>query len=434
MPAIKPDRLLGDLYKLRTFGTYKTGVHRPTFSADDIASRAWFAEQCTAAGLETTIDGIGNILGKSTAAGRKALSGSHLESQNEAGWLDGALGCIYALEASRAISEAGGDTGVDVVVFADEEGHFGSFLGSKSFTGLLTEADIDKAKDKTHGTPLREALQAAGYAGRPRLVIEPERYDSFFEAHIEQGASLEGEEKRIGVVTAIVAIWQYGITVTGEQNHAGTTSMTRRRDAGLALIKLLNAIDKRFPEICGPRTVWTTGRITLDPGSHSIIPGRAEALFQLRDADPAVLDKLHAELNDLVAAANRVSRCQFELTRDLAVDARAHGRAADGGARYGGRAPRAGQAHAHAERRRPRRAMARAQAPCRHDVRAVDQRHQPSLEREHLGRRPGARRAGVHGWDCGGVEGLTEPFDRPATFFPCPEGSAWQTASKQHRN
>jgi beta-ureidopropionase / N-carbamoyl-L-amino-acid hydrolase len=314
MPAIKPDRLLGDLYKLRTFGTYKTGVHRPTFSAEDIASRAWFAEQCTAAGLETTIDGIGNILGKSTAAGRKALSGSHLESQNEAGWLDGALGCIYALEASRAIREAGGDTGVDVVVFADEEGHFGSFLGSKSFTGLLTEADIDKAKDKTHGTPLREALQAAGYAGRPRLIIEPERYDSFFEAHIEQGASLEGEEKRIGVVTAIVAIWQYGITVTGEQNHAGTTSMTRRRDAGLALIKLLNAIDKRFPEICGPRTVWTTGRITLDPGSHSIIPGRAEALFQLRDADPAVLDKLHAELNDLVAAANRVSRCQFELT------------------------------------------------------------------------------------------------------------------------
>ena len=117
-------------------------------------------------------------------------------------------------------------------------------------------------------------------------------------------------ELRIGVVTAIVAIWQYGITVTGEQNHAGTTSMARRRDAGLALIKLLNAIDKRFPEICGPRTVWTTGRITLDPGSHSIIPGRAEALFQLRDADPAVLDRLHAELNDLIAAANRVEPLQ----------------------------------------------------------------------------------------------------------------------------
>jgi len=314
MPAIKPDRVLGDLYKLRSFGTYKSGVHRPTFSAEDVAARQWFADQCTAAGLDTTIDGIGNILGKSKATGAKTLSGSHLESQNHAGWLDGALGCVYALEASRAIKEAGGDTGVDVVVFCDEEGHFGSFLGSKSFTGLLGEEDIDKAKNKGDGTPLREAIAKAGYAGRPRLTIEPERYKAFFEAHIEQGDSLEMGELRIGVVTAIVAIWKYAITVTGEQNHAGTTSMARRRDAGLALVKLLNAIDKRFPEICGPRTVWTTGRITLDPGSHSIIPGRAESLFQLRDADPEVLDRLHAELNDLIGAANRVSRCKFELS------------------------------------------------------------------------------------------------------------------------
>src|SRR5947199_8194032 len=116
MPAIKPDRLLGDLTKLRTFGTYKTGVHRPTFSPEDIAARAWFAERCTEAGLETTIDGIGNILGKSKASGRKVLSGSHLESQNHAGWLDGALGCVYALEAARAISQAGGGSGDGVGV------------------------------------------------------------------------------------------------------------------------------------------------------------------------------------------------------------------------------------------------------------------------------------------------------------------------------
>ena len=312
MPAIKPDRVLGDLYKLRSFGSYKTGVHRPTFSPEDIAARNWFAEQCSAAGLDTTIDGIGNILGKSKANGAKALSGSHLESQNHAGWLDGPLGCVYALEASRAIHEAGDDIGVDVVVFCDEEGHFGSFLGSKSFTGLLTEADIDKAKNKHDGTPMRDALKATPWAGRPRLTIEPARYKAFFEAHIEQGGTLEAEKLRIGVVTAIVAIWQYGITVTGQQNHAGTTSMKERRDAGLALVRLLSAIDQRFPQICGPRTVWTTGRITLDPGSHSIIPGRADALFQLRDADPAVLDRLHNELFALTEAANRDGRCKLE--------------------------------------------------------------------------------------------------------------------------
>ena len=78
-------------------------------------------------------------------------------------------------------------------------------------------------------------------------------------------------------------------------------------------MRLLSAIDQRFPEICGPRTVWTTGRITLEPGSHSIIPGRAESLFQLRDADPAVLDRLHAELFRLVDEANRESRCELAI-------------------------------------------------------------------------------------------------------------------------
>ncbi len=317
MPSIKPDRVLGDLNKLRTFGTYKTGVHRPTMSEQDIAAREWFAERMREAGLDTTIDGIGNILGKSRASGPKMISGSHLESQNHAGWLDGPLGMVYALEASRAISEdpACRDLGVDVVSFVDEEGHFGSFLGSRSFTGLLTEDDIDKARNRTTGQPLREALQAAGYAGRPRVALEPERYKGFIEAHIEQGDTLEQSGERIGVVTAIVAIWQYRITAEGEQNHAGTTSMTRRRDAGVALVRLLAAIDKRFPEVAGPRSVWTAGRITLDPGQPSIIPGRAEALFQLRDADPDVLDRMHATLHELVDAANRNSRCPLTLDR-----------------------------------------------------------------------------------------------------------------------
>src|SRR6478672_975049 len=201
MPAIKPDRLLGDLYKLRTFGTYKTGVHRPTFSPEDIASRAWFAEACTAAGLETTIDGIGNILGKSPAAGRKVLSGSHLESQNHAGWLDGALGCVYALEAARAISEdaATQHLGVDVVVFCDEEGHFGSFLGSRSFIGMLEESEIDGASDRATSISMRQSLAAAGWAGRPRHLIDPSRYVAFFEAHIEQGDTLENANLKIGV-------------------------------------------------------------------------------------------------------------------------------------------------------------------------------------------------------------------------------------------
>jgi N-carbamoyl-L-amino-acid hydrolase len=307
MPEIDPGRLLGDLRELATFGAYKTGVHRPTFSREDVEARHWFAGRLAEAGLDATIDGIGSVFGFSRAGGPTILTGSHVESQNHAGWLDGPLGIVYGLETARAFREDPGtaDLGVDVAAWCDEEGHFGSFLGSRSFVGLLSEEEIDKARNRYDGTPLRDALERAGFAGRQRVQVEPERYKAYFEAHIEQGDTLETSGLKIGVVTAIVAIWQYRITATGEQNHAGTTSMTRRRDAGLALVRLLGEIDRRFPALAGPRTVWTCGRITLDPGAPSIVPGRAEALFQFRDADPVVLDRLHAELHGLVEEANR---------------------------------------------------------------------------------------------------------------------------------
>jgi beta-ureidopropionase / N-carbamoyl-L-amino-acid hydrolase len=315
MPEINPDRLLGDLRELAKIGAYKTGVHRPTFSAQDVEARHWFADRLSAAGLEAQIDGIGSVFGFSRAPGPKILTGSHVESQNYAGWLDGPLGIIYGLEAARAFREdpACADLGVDVAAWCDEEGHFGSFLGSRSYVGLLSEEEIDKAKNRYDGTPLRAALGKAGFAGRPRVQVEKERYKGYVEAHIEQGDTLETSGLKIGVVTAIVAIWQYKLTATGEQNHAGTTSMKRRRDAGLAIVRLLGEIDRRFPELAGPRSVWTCGRISLDPGAPSIIPGRAEALFQFRDADPAVLDRLQAELYRLVEAANRSGPCPIEI-------------------------------------------------------------------------------------------------------------------------
>lgn len=308
MPNVDTARVLSDLRELATFGAYKTGVHRPTFSAVDMAARHWFVGKLRDAGLEASIDGIGNVFGLSPGAGPKMLTGSHLESQNQAGWLDGALGMVYALEAARAI---GG--GVDVAGWCDEEGHFGSFIGSRSFVGLLDEAEIDGLANRYDGTKLRTALDTVGLAGVPRRHVEPGRYKGFIEAHIEQGDTLESSELKIGVVTAVVAIWQYRVTAIGEQNHAGTTSMTRRRDAGLAIVRLLAEIDRRFPALAGPRTVWTAGRIALEPGAPSIVPGRGELLFQFRDADQAVLDRLDAELRRLVAEADRDGRCALTL-------------------------------------------------------------------------------------------------------------------------
>jgi N-carbamoyl-L-amino-acid hydrolase len=91
--------------------------------------------------------------------------------------------------------------------------------------------------------------------------------------------------------------------------------MADRRDAGLALVRFCVAIDDQFPTLCGPRTVWTTGRITLDPGAHSIIPGRAELLFQMRDDDPAVIARLEDHLRNMAAEVSAQGRCSVEVKR-----------------------------------------------------------------------------------------------------------------------
>jgi beta-ureidopropionase / N-carbamoyl-L-amino-acid hydrolase len=307
MSRIDDKRLLGDLQTLRSIGTYRTGVHRPTYSPQDMEARHWLAARLTEAGLEAEIDGIGNVIGRARdvgtagpGGGQCLLLGSHIETQSHAGWLDGAMGVIYGLEVARALGR-----GVDVAAWADEEGHYGSFLGSRSFCGLVDEAELDACHNRDDGTPMRAALQRAGLAGRPRATIDPARYRGYLEAHIEQGGELDSSGRRLGVVTSIVGSRQFRITFEGEQNHAGTTRMAVRRDAGVALVRLAGAIEQRFPKAAGPRTVWTVGRITLQPGAPNIVPGRAEMLFQFRDTDPAILDRLEQELGALVAEAGQ---------------------------------------------------------------------------------------------------------------------------------
>lgn len=314
--CVDGDRVLADLRALRAIGAYKTGVHKPTFSEPHTRSLAWLAARLPEAGLAAEIDGIGNVLGVSSKAGPKLLAGSHLESQNYAGWLDGPLGVIYALEAARVINPDPDTRGaVEVASWCDEEGHFGHFLGSRSYVGAVTEADIDAARDRSSGKSMREALREAGLAGRSRATCERGRHIGYLEAHIEQGETLESGRLAIGIVTSIVGIWQYRITFTGEQNHAGTTRMAVRKDAGLALARFCVDIDERFPARSGPRTVWTTGRITLDPGAPSIIPGAAEMLFQIRDDDPAVIARLEELLRGMADDVSAKGPCSVAVER-----------------------------------------------------------------------------------------------------------------------
>jgi N-carbamoyl-L-amino-acid hydrolase len=308
MTNIDTVAFLHDLQELRGIGRYRTGVHRPTYTPQDMQARRWLVARLEACGLEATIDGIGNVYGRHPGRGPHLLVGSHIESQNEAGWLDGALGVVAGIALARA------GLPVDVCAFADEEGHFeGGYLGSRSFIGELTEAEIDRSRSRNDGGALRDALAAAGLGGLPRLALEPGRHRGFLEMHIEQGTQLEKAGLRAGVVTGIVAIWQWRITIDGQQDHAGGTTMAERRDAGLAAVRLLAMLDQAMPQACGERSTWTTGRIVLDPGAPSIIPGRAEILFQFRDLEITVLDRMERCLRACVQESNRRERTQATL-------------------------------------------------------------------------------------------------------------------------
>ena len=396
MPRINGERLLGDLRRIADFGRYQTGVHRPHLSPQDVESRHWLANRMKEAGLEPVIDGVGNVIGRSPKSGPRLLMGSHTDTQPRGGWLDGVMGVIYGLEVARALAEdpETAHLAVDVASWADEEGHWGGMIGSKSFIGRITDADIDAARHRDDGSKMRDALKAAGLENAPRLSLEDGRYRCYLEAHIEQGGLLEASDKKIGVVTAIVGIYQYRLTFSGIQNHAGTTPMPIRKDAGVAMMRLYNEVMDRFPALAGPRSVWTVGKMSVEPGAPAIIPGKAEMILQFRDADPAVLQRMEAALLEIVAAHQKRGPCTIECVESLA-----HHAGADGGAparrhrRRGGKA-RGGPAHAHALGRRPRRADPGAAPAVGHDVRALDRRHLAPFHREHRRRR---HRAGLPG-------------------------------------
>ncbi|HWL73726.1 MAG TPA: hydantoinase/carbamoylase family amidase [Burkholderiaceae bacterium] len=305
MPRIDPDRLLSDLHALRAIGAHGRGVIRPAFSGADMEARRWLQRRYEEAGLDATLDGVGNVLGRSRNPGKALLVGSHSDTQPTGGWLDGALGVIYALEVVRALA-ADRNTmalAVDAVSFQDEESRFVGCLGSRSLIGALTPEMEQHAQD-SQGVTLSDALREAGLADVPRVHIAPERYAGFIEAHIEQGPHLEDAKHRIGVVTGIVGLRSIRFIFRGQQNHAGTTMMARRRDAAAMLYELAHRINTEFPKVAAERTVWTMGRARVEPNATSIVPGYAELDLQFRDQSEEPLDAFEAIVARLVSEMN----------------------------------------------------------------------------------------------------------------------------------
>ena len=292
---INSERFLADLHRLRQFGAAGVGkgVVRPAFSEADIAAREWLAERMQQAGLEVRWDAMGNLFGLAEPGG--VLLGSHSDSQPEGGWLDGALGVVAGLEVARASRESGGPP-VSVVSFQDEEGRYGGLTGSSVWSGYVTQSAADEYLDGT-GRTLQEArTMISAHVGDP---VDPNHFSGFVEMHIEQGLTLDKSGDKIGVVTAIVGTRELPISFVGQQNHAGTTVMSLRRDAFQGLSAFNTELNERLRNVVSPTTVWTIGQVEVHPNASSIVPGRVRFSMQWRDSDADRLWRMEQIIRDV---------------------------------------------------------------------------------------------------------------------------------------
>jgi N-carbamoyl-L-amino-acid hydrolase len=164
------------------------------------------------------------------------------------------------------------------------------------------------------GVTLLDALREAGLENVPHEALDLSRYRGFLEAHIEQGPHLEAAGNRVGVVDSIVGLGGRRFRFIGEQNHAGTTMMSIRKDAATALFALAQGINDAFSALAGPRSVWTMGRVEVRPGAASIVPGYAELELQYRDPSMAMLDAFEAEVDRLVKEVRSRDQATVEMS------------------------------------------------------------------------------------------------------------------------
>lgn len=309
---IDTSRFLSDLHHLRSFGAQGTGVIRPAYSAPDLAARDWLAGRMAEAGLAVHFDAMGNLFG--LAQSPSLLLGSHSDTQPTGGWLDGALGVIAALEIARASHMAGGPA-ISVVSFQDEEGRFGGTTGSAVWSGLLPLAEADAVKD-VDGVSLSEARCLLG--DRVGSDVDPAQFTGFIELHIEQGPTLDAAGEQIGVVTDIVGYREMTLTLTGQQNHAGTTPMALRRDAFQGLSAFNARLNDRLRNVVTPQSVWTIGHVAVAPNASSIVPGQVRFSMQWRDGDKDRLGRMQAiieeTLNEVATEMNLGVEIEPSLT------------------------------------------------------------------------------------------------------------------------
>ncbi len=301
---INSKRLWNSLMDMAKIGvTKKGGVCRPALTDLDRQARDLFVKWCHESHCHVTVDRIGNIFARRPGKDKSLppiMTGSYLDTQPTGGRFDGAYGVMAGLEVVRTLNDLNYKTlaPIEVVVWTNEEGsRFAPWgIGSAVFAGAYTLKEGLSCKD-VEGRTIGEELKRIGYAGR--LAVSGHPVAAFLEAHIEQGPVLEKESKTIGVVSGVLGLRWYDLSVIGRSLHAGTAPAKLRRDAlvGAArIIMELNSIGNTYQ----PNSSATVGELHVYPNSRNVIPEKVNFTVDLRHSEVAVLDAMENELKDVI--------------------------------------------------------------------------------------------------------------------------------------
>lgn len=296
--------------------TPEGGVHRPALSEAHLEARRWFLEQTQQSGFETKIDGAGNhsaILRCGPTGGPTLLLGSHLDSVPYGGRFDGALGVMAALEVLEVVKEQELNLPghLEAIDFTDEEGHYMGLMGSQALAGLIKQDRFQNVK----GQDFQAALERSNLTINSILAAarSPSVVAGYLELHIEQGSRLLTQGAQVGVVTGIVGIRSYRLRFIGRADHAGTTPMLNRLDAGQGASAFTVAARELVLDTY-PSGVVNVGQMIFEPGAFNVVPERVTLALQFRANDPLILDEMESVL--LQQAANAADRFRLRLETD----------------------------------------------------------------------------------------------------------------------
>ncbi len=291
--VIDGDRLWESLIAMAEIGPgVAGGNNRQALTDEDAEGRALFQVWCEQAGCSMAVDKMGNMFAKRPGTDPEALPvyvGSHLDTQPTGGRYDGVLGVLGGLELIRTLNDAGIQTKHPIVVtnWTNEEGtRFApAMLASGVFAGEHS-LDWAYARKDADGKSFGDELHRIGWCGIEEVGTR--KMHAFFELHIEQGPILEAEAKDIGIVTHGQGLRWIEVTVTGREAHTGSTPMTMRRNAGLGMAQILEAVDA-IALMHAPHAVGAAGHIDVFPNSRNVIPGQVIFTIDFRSPELEVL-------------------------------------------------------------------------------------------------------------------------------------------------